>query len=129
MTYWVHTLSHILDIVIGKPKCAVKLIGAFGFVLKIVIVGTCGYYYAHENITLMERSKLVVTKEDLITLKNFEKNTAVTEASRKGRANTKTKIYKLTNVTVFVAFFREVPWVVKMQYCESNSRKVKLLIF
>ena len=45
--------------------CAAKLNVVFGFVLKNVEDGTFRFYYARENNTLLERSKLVATNEDL----------------------------------------------------------------
>ena len=91
-----------------KFKCEAKLNVAFGFVLKTVEDGTCRYYYPHENNRLMERSKFVVTKEDLVEIKNKLSNTDVLEACAEERANTKWKLYKLTNVIVFPAPIRDV---------------------
>ena len=54
-----------LDVVFDSLKCAAELNVAFGFVLKNVEGGSCRYNYAHENNTLLERSKLVATTEDL----------------------------------------------------------------
>ena len=105
------TLSQKVNTVF-ELKCAAKLNFAFGFVLKDVD-GICRYYYAHENNTLMERSKLVATKEDLVKIKNVLSNTDVVEACSKEREPTKWKFYKLTNVTVFAALLREVPVVFK----------------
>ena len=39
---------------------------ALAFVFERIDDGTSRYYYAHQNNTLMERSKLVVTKDDLV---------------------------------------------------------------
>ena len=51
-------------------KCAAKVILAFGFVLKDIEDGMCRYFYAHENNTIMERSKLVCTQADMTNLKD-----------------------------------------------------------
>ena len=48
-----------LDYVFKELKCATKVYLAFGFVLKNIEDGMCRYLYAHENNTIMERSKLV----------------------------------------------------------------------
>ena len=45
-----------LDLVVKELKCAAKVNLAFGFVLKNVNDGSCRYFYAHENNTVMERS-------------------------------------------------------------------------
>ena len=47
--------------------CKVNI--AFGFVLKKVEDGMCRYFYAHENNTIMEKSKLVCTLDDIVNLK------------------------------------------------------------
>ena len=64
-----------LDVVFDSLKCAAKLTVAFGFVLKNVEDGSCRYYYAHDNFTLVERSKLVATTGDLTKLKNMMSKT------------------------------------------------------
>ena len=58
-----------LDLVFKGLQCAAKVNLAFGFVLKNVEDGSCRYFYAHENNTLMERSKLVCTPDDITNLK------------------------------------------------------------
>ena len=57
----------------------------------------------------MERSKLVVTREELVKIENALSNTDVIEASTKEQANTKSKFYKQKNVNFFEALIREVP--------------------
>ena len=69
-----------LDVVFDSLKRAAKLIVAFGFVLKNVEDGGCRYKYAQENITLMERSILVATTEDLTKSKNLLSKTCVIES-------------------------------------------------
>ena len=44
---------------------------AFGFILKNIEDGGFTYFYAHENNTLQDRSKLVCTHDDLANLKGF----------------------------------------------------------
>ena len=78
-----HTLTKKLDTVFQKFNCAVMLNVAFGFVFNKLEERICRYYYAHENNTLMERSKLVATKEDLVKIKNELSNTDVIEACTK----------------------------------------------
>ena len=58
-----------LDLVFNGLKCAAKVNLAFGFVLKNFEDGSCRFFYTHENNTLMERSKLVCTPDDIINLK------------------------------------------------------------
>ena len=61
-----------LDVVFHSLECAAKLILIFGFVLKNVEDGSCRYYFAHKNKTLMQRSKLVATTEDLTKIMNTD---------------------------------------------------------
>ena len=56
-----------LDLLSNGLKYAAKVNLAFGFVLKNIEDGSCRYFYAHENNTLMERSKLVCTPNDITT--------------------------------------------------------------
>ena len=50
-------------------KCAAELNLAFGLVLKNLGDGNFCYFYAHKNKTLLDRSKLVYTKDDLTKAK------------------------------------------------------------
>ena len=58
-----------LDLVFKGLEFAAKVNLAFGFVPKNVEHGSCRYFYAHENNTLMERSNFVCTPDDTIKLK------------------------------------------------------------
>ena len=81
----------------------------FGFILKNIEDGGLRYFYAHENNTLLDRSKLVCTHDDLAKLKDFLKKTDVIESCSRERMNTKWRLYKLTNLTVFAALLKDVP--------------------
>ena len=63
-------LNDKLDYLFKELKCAAKVNLAFGFLLKNVEDGSCRYFYAHENNTVMERSKLVCTQADMTNLKD-----------------------------------------------------------
>ena len=58
-----HTFGQKLDTAFKKFNCTAKLNIAVGFLLKTVEDEFCRYYYAQEKNTLMERSKVVATKE------------------------------------------------------------------
>ena len=96
-------INQKLDLVFKRLKCAAKLNLAFGVVLKNVEDGSCRYYYAHENNTVMERSKLVCTPDDVTNLKEKLQKMDIVDLCTRERANTKWKFYKLTNLTVFAA--------------------------
>ena len=53
-----------LDRVLDKLKCVAKLNLALGFILRNMEDGKFRYFYAHENNTLLKRSKLVSNKDD-----------------------------------------------------------------
>ena len=62
-----------LDRVLDKLKCAGKLNLALGFILKNMEDGKFRYFYAHENNTLLEQSRLVSNKDDMAKLKEILK--------------------------------------------------------
>ena len=90
-------------------KCAAKVNLEFGFVLKNTEDGGFRYFYAHENNTLRDRSKLMCTHDDLSKLKDFLNKTDVIESCSRERMNTKWRFYKLTNLTLFAALLKDVP--------------------
>ena len=98
-----------LDRVLDKLKCVAKLNLALGFILKNIEDGTFGYFYAHENNTLLEQSKLVSNKDDMTKLKEILKKTEVIESCTKERSNTEWRFFKLTNLTIFSALLRDIP--------------------
>ena len=102
-------LNDKLDCVFKELKCAAKVNLAFGFVLKNFEDGSCRNFYAHENITVMERSKLVCTQADMTNLKDRMQKMDIVDISTRERSNTKWKFYKLTNLTFFASLPKDVP--------------------
>ena len=83
--YAVKTLNEIIvneniDHFFNNLKCAAKLKLAFGFNLKNIEDGGFRYFYAHENNTLLDRSKLVCTHDDLAKLKDLLNKTDVIDS-------------------------------------------------
>ena len=72
-----------LDRVLDKLKCLANLISALGFILKNIEDGKFRYFYAHENNTLFEQSKLVSNKDDMVNLRKVLKKTEVIESCTK----------------------------------------------
>ena len=112
--YAVETLNETIviekfDQFFNNLKCAAKVNLAFGFTLKNIEDGGFRYFYAHENNTLLDRSKLVCTHDDLAKWKDFLNQTDVIESCSQERTNTKWRFYKLTNLTVFAALLKDVP--------------------
>ena len=116
-----HTLRQKPDTVFEHLKCAANLDVAYGFVLKDIRIGTCGYNYPHENNSLMERSKLVTTKEDLVKVKNvfivtlmWSKRTQKNERIQKGNSvNSQLSLFLLLSL-------EKIPCGVKTQYFQSH---------
>ena len=102
-------LNEKLDYVFNELKCAPKVNSAFGFVLKNIEDGMCRYFYAHENNTLMERSKLVCTPADLTKLKDRMQKIDIVGICTREKANTKWKLYKVTTLTIFASLLKDVP--------------------
>ena len=98
-----------LDYVLEELECAPKNNLEFVFVLKNIDDGMCRYFYAHENNTFMERSKLVCTQADMTNLKDRMQKMDIVDLCTRERSNTKWKFYKLTNLTIFASLLRDVP--------------------
>ena len=98
-----------LDHFFNNLKCAAKVNVAFGFILQNIEDGGFTYLYAHENNTLLDRSKLVCTPDDLAKLKDFLNKTDVIQSCSRKRLNRKWRFYKLTNLAVFAALLTDVP--------------------
>ena len=98
-----------LDRVLDKLKCVAKLNLALGFILKNIEDGKFRYFYAHENNTLLEQSKLLSNKDDMAKLKETLKKTDVIESCTKERSNTKWRFYKSRNLTKFAALLKGIP--------------------
>ena len=112
-SFEISSLNDKLDYVFKGLKCAAKVNIAFGFVLKNIEDGMCRYFYAHENNTIMEKSKLVCTPDDIDNLKEKLQKMDFIDLCTRERANTKWKFYKLTNVTVFAALLKDRPMACK----------------
>ena len=95
-------INRKLDLVFKRLECAARDNLASGFVLKIVEDGSCRFFWAHENNTIVERSKLVCTPDNIANQKKD-----IADLCTRQRANTRWKLYKLTNLTVFAALLKD----------------------
>ena len=102
-------LNDELDYVFKELNCAAKVNLAFGFVLKNIEDGMYRYFYAHENNSTMERSKLVCTPDDIAKLRERLQKMDIVDLCTRERANTKWKFYKITNLTIFASLLKDVP--------------------
>ena len=116
-------INRKLDLVFKGLKCAAKVNLAFGFVLKNVEDGSCRHFYAHEKNTVLERSKLVCTPDDITNLEEKLQKMDNVDLCTRERANSKWKFYKLTNLTVFAALLKDVP-----MGCKDSVLLLKILL-
>ena len=73
------------------------------------------YFYAHENNTIMERSKLVCTEAHMTNLKDRMQKMDIDDIFTRQITKTKWKINKLTNLTIFLLRYSKMhPWVVRI---------------
>ena len=81
----------------------------FGFILKNLEDGGFRYSYAHENNTLLDRSRVACPHDDFLKSKDILNKSDVIESSSRERMSTKWRFYKLTNLIVFAALLKDVP--------------------
>ena len=93
-----------LDRVLDKLKCGAKLNLALGFILKNIEDGKFRYFFARENNTLLQQSKLVSNKDDMANMKEILKKTDVIESCTNEESNT-----KWTNRTILAALLKDTP--------------------
>ena len=81
----------------------------FRFHFKNIEDGGLRFSYAHENNTLLDRYKIVFTRDDLAKLNDILNKFDVVESFSTERLSTKWWLYNLTNLTVYAALLKDVP--------------------
>ena len=132
------TVDEKHDQFFNKLKCAAKVNLTFSIIVKNIEDGRFRYFHAHESNTLLGRSELVCTRDDLAKLKDFINKTDVIESCSREWLRTEWKFYKLTNLTVFAALLKDVPmgckdavllkpllknWTIKCLTFEESTRQ------
>ena len=112
--YAVETLSETivnekLNLLFNKLKYAAEVNLVFGFSFKNIEDGGFRYFYPKENNTLLGWSKIVCTLDNLAKLNDILHKSDVIESCSRERLSTKCRFFKLSNLTVFFAFFKDVP--------------------
>ena len=102
-------INEKLEEVFNKLNSAAKINIALGFVLRNIETGEYRYFYAHENNTLFEKSHLLCTKADLITIQGKVEKFDIVEQCTQERQNTKWRFKLITNVTIFAALLKNIP--------------------
>ena len=85
----------------------------FLFLLKDKEEGTCRYFYAHENNTVMEISKLVCTQDGTVNLKEKLQKIEVDDQCTRERAKIIWRFCKHTNAPVMASLLKSIPTVCK----------------
>ena len=98
-----------LEEVFNKLDSAAKINIALRFVLRNIDTGELRCFYAHENNTLFEKSNLLCTKTDLITIQGKVEKFDIVEQCTQDRQNTKWRFKLITNVTIIAALLKTVP--------------------
>ena len=80
-----------LDHFFNNLKCSAKVNLDFGFILKNIEDRGFRYFYAHENNTLLDRSNLVCTHDDLAKLKDFLNKTDIIESCSREKKRTRSR--------------------------------------
>ena len=69
----------------------------------------CRYFYAHENNTIIERSKIVCTQVDVTNLKDRMQKKDFVDVCTQERTNRQWKFYNLTNLKFSASLHKDVP--------------------
>ena len=102
-------INEKLKEVFEELNCAAKINLTLGFILRNVDTDENRYFYAHENNTFFEKSQLLCSKGDLVSLQDRVEKLDLIETSAQERANTKWRYALTTNVTVFCALLNNMP--------------------
>ena len=98
-----------LEEVFNKLDSVAKINIALGFVLRNIETVEYRHFYVHENKTLFEKSHLLCTKADLITIQGKIEKFDIVEQCIQERQNTKWRFKLITNVTIFAALLKNIP--------------------
>ena len=104
-----HLVNENLDQIFEKLDCAERVKIALGFVLCKIESGEYGYFYAHENNTLFDKSMLLCTKADLTTIPNKVNKQDILKVCTQERQKTNWRFKLITNKTIFAALLKNVP--------------------
>ena len=100
-------INEKLEEVFNKLDSAAKINVALGFVLRNFKTGEYQYFYAHEKNTLYEKSHLLCSKSDLITIQGKVEKFDEVEQCTQERQNTKWWFKLITKVTIFAALLQK----------------------
>ena len=102
-------INEKLEEVFNKLDSAAKINIALDFVIPNIETGEYRYFYAHENNTLFEKSHLLCTKADLITIQRKVEKFDIVEQCTQERQKRKWRLKLITNVPIFAALLKKIP--------------------
>ena len=102
-------INEKLKEVFEKLICAAKVNLALGFILRNVDTDEYRCFYAHENNTFFEKSHLLCSKGDLVSLQDRVEKMGLVETCAQESKNTKWRFALNTNVTIFCALLKNIP--------------------
>ena len=102
-------INEKLKEVFEKFNCAAKINLSLGFIFRNVDADEYRYFYAHENNTFFEKSHLLCSKGDVVSLQDRVEKMDFIETCAQERANKKWRCALTTNVTIFCALLNNIP--------------------
>ena len=97
-------LQHFFEIL----QCPANVNLVLSFVLRNVEDRNYRYFYALENILILERSQLISNKEDMLELQNILDKINIVKLNTRERSSAIWKFLIATNVTVFATLLKSV---------------------
>ena len=104
-----HEFNKKLKEVFEKLNCAAKVNLAIGFIIRNEDMDEYRYFYHHENNTFFEKSHLLCSKGDLVSLQDRIEKMDLLETCFQERENTKWRFALTTNVTIIGALLKTIP--------------------
>ena len=104
-----HEINKKLKEVFEKLNCAAKVNLALRFILRNVDTDEYRYFYPHENNTFFEKSHLLCSNGDLVSLQDRIEKMDLVETCAQERENTKWRFALTKNVTIFCALLKSIP--------------------
>ena len=102
-------INEKLKEVFEKLNCAAKTNFSLGFILRNVDTDEYRYFYGHENNTFFEKSHLLCSKGDLVSLQDRVEKMDLIETCAQERANTKSPYALTMTVTIFCSLLNNIP--------------------
>ena len=106
--YNIDFIESKLDEMFRSLSCAAKFNVSLGYLLKNIDTGAFRFFYPQDNNALLEHPVTVANANDLLNLKRQLQEINYISKVTANRPDTKSKFYKLTNVTITATLLRNV---------------------